>query len=88
VDEVTSDGPEPAVLVTTRASRPTAVPGSRQSVCSRCGEAVWISPSSEPMVARGARPLCVPCAVSGPGPDRIEPLTDRQRDEIRRALAE
>ena len=37
------------------------VKDSQTVPCSRCGEAVWLSPTSAQLLERGVAPLCLPC---------------------------
>lgn len=37
------------------------VRGSQAVPCSRCGEAVWLSPASVPLLEQGGSVLCLPC---------------------------
>ena len=32
-----------------------------QDECATCNQPVWLTPSDRTVLARGARPLCVPC---------------------------
>lgn len=37
------------------------VAGSQAIPCSRCGQAVWLTPASVPLIGRGGRMICLRC---------------------------
>ena len=56
----------------------------RQTVlCSRCGEAVWLSPASAQLLERGVAPLCLPCfrVTDEGGPSHVTPEQIREMEE-------
>ena len=59
----------------------------RQTVlCSRCGEAVWLSPASAQLLERGVAPLCLPCfrVTDEGGPSHVTPEQIRELEEAGR----
>lgn len=82
---------EENVLVSMRvrdAHPENVVPGSTQRPCAKCGEAVWVSPSSAAVVVTAT--LCIPCAIpvinADPQPDfRVASGAPREiRDHLTR----
>ena len=59
------------------------VKDSQQVPCSRCGEAVWLSPASAQILERGVAPLCLPCWRQSAldGPTRVTPEQMRELEE-------
>lgn len=79
--------PEKKVLISNRVSYPGyVVPGSLKDRCSRCGEWVWISPSSLLILHDnpGMGILCAECGLEGIAtePSKIDLPTPAQLDEI------
>ena len=58
---------------------------SQTGPCSRCGEAVWLSPTSAQLLERGVAPLCVPCWRQA-GYGRPTRATRQQLRELEEAL--
>lgn len=63
-------------------------PGSLQDKCSKCGQPVWVSPSSWLIMHDnpGMSILCMPCAIAQMKKDgefEIEAITPAQAEEIR-----
>ena len=64
-----------------------APPGSLQDKCSKCGQPVWVSPSSWLIMHDnpGMEILCMPCALAQMKQDKhleIEGITPAQAEEI------
>jgi len=64
-----------------------APPGSLQDKCSKCGQSVWVAPSSWLIMhdAPGMKILCTPCALAQMKEDKqfeIEAITPAQAEEI------
>ncbi len=64
------------------------VPGSLPDKCSKCGQPVWVSPSSLLIMHDnpGIENLCIPCALAQMKKDKefeIEGITPAQAGEIR-----
>ena len=64
-----------------------APPGSLQDKCSKCGQPVWVSPSSWLIMHDnpGMEILCQPCALAQMKEDKqfeIEAITPAQAEEI------
>jgi len=68
-----------------------APPGSVQDKCSKCGQPVWVSPSSWLIMHDnpGMKILCKPCALAQMKKDKhfeIEAITPAQTEEILKYL--
>jgi hypothetical protein len=69
-----------------------AIPGSVILACVRCEKPIWAAPSGQQLMAeKGAEPLCLGCGraaiAADPAPE-ISPLTEAQKDEIRKVLSD
>lgn len=42
----------------------TPVDGAERLLCEGCGELVWVAPTSQPLLAKGALLLCEHCALA------------------------
>lgn len=67
------------------------VPGSLPDRCSKCGQPVWVSPSSWLIIhdSPGIIILCIPCALEEMKKDKeikIEDISPAQTEEIREYL--
>ena len=79
------------ILISNQVSYPGyVVPGSLQDKCSRCGEPVWISPSSLLILHDnpGTDIACTECGLKqmATEPGEIDKPTPAQRDEIEEYL--
>ena len=68
-----------------------APPGSLQDKCSKCGQSVWVTPSSWLIMHDnpGMKILCEPCALAQMKEDKhfeIEAITPAQTEEILKYL--
>ncbi len=66
-------------------------PGYLQDKCSKCGQAVWVSPSSWLILHDnpGMEILCIPCALEQMERDKhfeLEDITPAQAEEILECL--
>jgi len=84
--------PEKKVLICTPTSPEVyVVPGSLPDKCSKCGQHVWVSPSSWLIMQDnpGIAILCTPCALAQlkkAKHPRIEDITPAQAEEIDKYL--
>lgn len=80
--------PETKVLICKpTASEGCVVPGTLPDKCSKCGQPVWVSPSSFFIMQDnpGIAILCIPCAVAHikkAKHPKIEDITPAQAEEI------
>jgi len=80
--------PERKTLISTPVSLGGYVPpGSLQDKCSKCGQPVWVAPSSWLILHDNPemRILCMPCAIAQMKKDgefEIETITPAQAEEI------
>lgn len=58
------------------------VPGSIQNICSVCFQEVWVAPSGQKEIARGAKIMCIRCAMPRIQEDPNSKILDLNSEQI------